>query len=563
MPSYDYDSGGYGRSLADLMRRRGDDEARMYLQQGDIAAQGWANAGNTIANAISGWQKNVQQNRQLELEAAKESRLAEREGIQMESARMDLATKKRGQKGAETARAILPLARRENGVVGYDRDLIQREMETAGHADMVPDIFARLDEQEAGHFKVIEARREAIAGDAWRVLQGGDTSPETFGAMLDLWGENDLAPKRELDALRKAAEKEGPERALMAAVESSPRFAEMLQKARQANAPDLATVAPGATVYDKRNPEAGPIFTAPQEPKTPANIEAAILQETDPAKRAELVALKERLTAAGRAPDIDRRAPIAVIGPDGKPVFVRPDQAVGMAPASTREQYTGSKMPPEYQNALDRAILNIASAKRAPILQMANRYAEAGDTAGLGDVIRQAAIDTENVDTKNQILGRRATVASLADTRQTLEELKAKGVSTGILTGTVEDVVRKLGKTTDPELVALKNRLQGTLINYRRAATGVAFGEREAAQYKEMFPNYKNDLPVNIALINGLEREMNTYDAEYWTHKLGKEGAELVGVMPGAPRRTGQQPPASGDGWTTVGGVRIRKKAGQ
>lgn len=119
-------------------------------------------------------------------------------------------------------------------------------------------------------------------------------------------------------------------------------------------------------------------------------------------------------------------------------------------------------------------------------------------------------------------------MASLNDASAILQEMQAKGVPTGFLTGTAEDLVRKVGKSTNPEYVALANRLAGTLINYRRAATGVAFGEREAAQYEKMFPNYRNELPVNLALIQGLQREMKTYDDVYWESKLGKDGKAFV-----------------------------------
>lgn len=203
-----------------------------------------------------------------------------------------------------------------------------------------------------------------------------------------------------------------------------------------------------------------------------------------------------------------------------------------MQAETTRQRFTGSgldsSMPAPLLNALDRSILNITSTKRGPIVNLANRLWTEGDQEGLKDVIRQAAIETENVDTKNQILGRQATLASLRDTRAILKEMEAKGVPTNILTGTVEDVARKLGTSTNPEYVALSNRLMGTLINYRRAATGVAFSARESADYQRMFPNYRNTLPVNMSLIDGLEREMTTYDREYWDHKLGKAGADLV-----------------------------------
>ena len=335
-----YQDSGYGRTLAQLMLQRGNDQAALHLQRGENAARMWQGAGNAINNAVSGWQQSVEQNRQRELEAAREARSAEAQGLQIEGAKMNLAEAKRGQAGRELTRQILPLARRQDGLATYDRDVIAREFDAAGMSDMLPEVLAKLDEQDTAHAKVLEARRDAVAGDAFRVLQSGATD-ETFASILDYWKENDALPARELKEIeRLGKDPETRQQALMAAVQSSPKFTAMLGEMRKAQEPKLSTVAPGASVYDERNPQAGPLFTAPAVPeKAPANIEAAILAETDPAKRAELVLLKEQLVRAGRAPAAPPpQEPLtAIVGEDGQPVLVPRSQAVGKKPASTRE----------------------------------------------------------------------------------------------------------------------------------------------------------------------------------------------------------------------------------
>ena len=187
-----------------------------------------------------------------------------------------------------------------------------------------------------------------------------------------------------------------------------------------------------------------------------------------------------------------------------------------------------SDLTPVYRNALERVLSSIPANRRGPKITHANRLFEEQNEKELKDFIRLNAIESEPVDIRQQITGRMATLASLRDTRDVLREMKAAGVPTNIMSGSVEDVARKLGTSTDPRYVAMSNRLAGTLINYRRAATGVAFGEREGAAYEKMFPNYRNTLPVNEALLDGLEREMTTYDKTYWEHKLGNDGAALV-----------------------------------
>lgn len=331
-----YDSGA-GRSLVDLMLRRGQSQAQAHLARGDAAARGWYGAGEAITNAVSGWQRQVEENRRLELERARESRRAEAEGLQIESARMELGERQRQRKGAETVRNVLPMARREDGVYGYDREVIQREMEAAGHGDMVPDVFARLDEQETAYRNVLTVRKEAISDDALRVLRGGSLDDETFDNLLEAWEKNDLAPTREIEALRKAAKSQGVERALLAAVGSSEKGQQALAQMQAASAPQPMEHDPTKALIDKRTGETL-VPAQPAEPKAPTSYEAAILAETDPAKRRQLIAEREQFARAGRAPAAPREEPlVAVIGDDGRPVMLPRSQAVGRQPASTRE----------------------------------------------------------------------------------------------------------------------------------------------------------------------------------------------------------------------------------
>lgn len=208
---------------------------------------------------------------------------------------------------------------------------------------------------------------------------------------------------------------------------------------------------------------------------------------------------------------------------------------------TTRQRYTGSgldsTMPAPLLNALDRSILTITSTKRGPIVSLANRLWSEGNDAELKNVIKQAAIEGENVDTKNQVLGRQATIAALADARTILQEMKTAGVPTNILSGSAEDIARKLGTSTNPKYVEFANELQDAVISYRRAATGVAFGVEEGREYARMFPNYRQTMPVNEAAITGMERAMRTHDQAYWTHKLGPDGAALIlGTSAATPR---------------------------
>jgi hypothetical protein len=236
-------------------------------------------------------------------------------------------------------------------------------------------------------------------------------------------------------------------------------------------------------------------------------------------------------------------------GPDPTPdqvIVARKEygQADDKAPRITISSGGGSaktldQMPSEWRGVVDRAVGRMPSKTREFFTASIGRAWETGDQKEVADMIRQAAIEGENVDTRNQVLGRVGTVSALHDMSALL-----KKVPTNMAVGTMENLVRKLGTSTNPEYAELGNALMSTLIQYRRAATGVQFSERENADYLKMFPNYRNTLPVNLALIRGLEESMASYDRAYWKHKLGEKGAELIGVLPGSSYGGGAAPAA-------------------
>ncbi len=284
-------------------------------------------------------------------------------------------------------------------------------------------------------------------------------------------------------------------------------------------------------------PEAGASY--PKPPETPKTYEIVVKGPNGrPVKKlvtaAELQAGIEQYQEPKSAPPIEQQIADALARGD-KATVERLTNAAGLLAGARKAPVTADEsMPAEYQNALERAVMSVPDRRRGSVIQHANDLWAAGNKQELGEVIRQAALEGENIDTKNQVRGRMAMVAALDDAKSMIKELQAAGVPTGWLTGNMEDLARKLGTSTNPKYVAFKNRLMDTLIQYRRAATGVAFSERESRDYKSMLPNYSQDLPVNLATIDGLQRAMETNDRVYWENKLGPGGAVLVGAIPSA-----------------------------
>jgi hypothetical protein len=242
------------------------------------------------------------------------------------------------------------------------------------------------------------------------------------------------------------------------------------------------------------------------------------------------------------APDVPPHAPRAPTytwakDKDGHDVYATPEEvrARGLRKDGNG---VGPQLPDShaaYQDPLDRAIMRVPDKRRAQIVALATRLATEGKTDQLGEVIRQAAVEGELADDQKQIRGRADSVAALDEIARALDGLKAAGVTTNILRGSVEDVARRLGDTTDARLVRLRTTIRENLIRYRQSISGAAFSAAESQEYEELNPSYRNTATLNQALVESLRDAMRRRDRTYWEQKLGADGAALVGA-PGARR---------------------------
>ena len=204
-------------------------------------------------------------------------------------------------------------------------------------------------------------------------------------------------------------------------------------------------------------------------------------------------------------------------------------------------------------NAIGSASSNLSKDKRLTLGREVQRRVAAGDTEGAKNHIVESILANERVGVRGDIQARAETLGIMGDVSTILDDMAKRGVDTNILKGTAEDVVRKLGKTTNPEFASLANELKSALFAYRKAMTGVQFSVKESADYERMFPNYKNELPVNKALIRGLQRGFAIRNNTYWNLRVGKDTANYLGLVldfdepgsksPESPQTPGALPP--------------------
>lgn len=199
--------------------------------------------------------------------------------------------------------------------------------------------------------------------------------------------------------------------------------------------------------------------------------------------------------------------------------------------AGARSGVVADDMPTDYSNVIKSATKGITPGERVQYIDLANNLHAQGDTDSLNELIREAAVESEPVASQSQVNGRRDAMVALDEGMGLLKEMQAAGVPTNILRGTAEDIARRLGESTNTKYVEFGNRMARALNAYTHAVSGAQFSEPEAARYARMFPDYKNSMPVNEALIKSLKDAMKTEDETFWVRKLTKKGAELVGAV--------------------------------
>lgn len=142
--------------------------------------------------------------------------------------------------------------------------------------------------------------------------------------------------------------------------------------------------------------------------------------------------------------------------------------------------------------------------QRTQAVKTFNALAQRGDVAGLKEFMIGAISASLPAEQQSRVLGRFEAIAALEDIERGLNEYRAAGGNTGLLTGSVEQIENKLGRTKDPKLAEIGNTIRLAIVDYRRAVSGAAFTESEAAEYNRLFPSIGKVKELNDAKISSL-----------------------------------------------------------
>lgn len=494
---YDYSQ---TRSIGDLMRSRLDVQAQQQMRRGDASQQMWSNLGNSAAGTIAGILKD-RQDRPIREQQARTAALNETHlRLQNEADTATIATAKREEE-ARTMVDQLPFFASGEGrdallaaVPGRARELLMKQ-------------YQDLDEHSARMGQIAAATTASTANTQQSQQAIAQGNIDTFG----LIGYHVRTAKYNPTAYY-AGVADAVTKKLITAQEAGPLIAQGIQ-----------------------NPDGMKAIVDTWIEHSPATLDRLAKEKAATLAQTNTDADNKRLDAAQRSTETYQRGMLEA---------AQTTANAAMARAKAAGAGLDEAMPDAYQNALGRALVGVPATRRPATVALMNNLWAQGDKAQMGEVIQQAALANEPVATQTLITGRRATVAALQDLRAQLMK-----VPTGLVTGTIENTARRLGKTTNPELAKLGAALTDALINYRHANTGAAFGAIEDKDYRSLIPNYSNDLPVNMAVLDGLAGAMASRDRDYWEHKLGAGGSVLVGAMKsyGSPPPS---PPATTDAAT-------------
>ena len=144
------------------------------------------------------------------------------------------------------------------------------------------------------------------------------------------------------------------------------------------------------------------------------------------------------------------------------------------------------------------------------------KYVNDGDYTRAFEYITTQAKQATDTDTRSALNSAESAISALVSIRDWLDAYKAAWWDTNIFAWTAEQVANKIWKTTDPELKKLATQINVAIQNYRKAISGAAFSEAEAAEYAAIFPSTKNSKELNDALIDwSLQTMLQNLNSSY------------------------------------------------
>ncbi len=162
-----------------------------------------------------------------------------------------------------------------------------------------------------------------------------------------------------------------------------------------------------------------------------------------------------------------------------------------------------------YLTAYNQASIGLPSQQADNARKSMAQAVASGDTGQLKQVVVNTIKQNLPISEQTAFIGRQQSSDSLKNIIDLTEQAKAKGATTGLIKGNIQEVSQKLGQTGNPDLVYIGTQMKLALNAYRKSVTGVAFNESELKQYKSIFPDLTNSSGLNLTTAKSL---MDAFD---------------------------------------------------
>ena len=125
-------------------------------------------------------------------------------------------------------------------------------------------------------------------------------------------------------------------------------------------------------------------------------------------------------------------------------------------------------------------------------------------------------------------IGRQNMLSSIDLIEKQVDVLQNKGVDLDLITGTIDEVYRKLGDVEEPDVRQAAVMMRMALFAYRRAMSGAAFTIAETAEYEKVFPNASQNWESIQAQIDGVKTILLSEQGGFFGRYLGPDGANFI-----------------------------------
>ena len=184
------------------------------------------------------------------------------------------------------------------------------------------------------------------------------------------------------------------------------------------------------------------------------------------------------------------------------------------------------QMTPDQQFVADRIGAFTPQANRGRSLQ------DLGTAAQRSPAAFNQAAQTQILASRATAATERAAVKGRADALKALTELGSviATLDSNLVSGTLENVLGRLGTMKDPKLVSARNKILALTQSYRAATTGKAFSQGETQEYKTLLPDITNLRTLNVAKVRDVGEAFARAQNSFWNATVGEDVADLIGA---------------------------------